>query len=166
MPLKINVSELMAALLPDSPSWYNIGSSVSHSMYWGLRDVDHSRPGEPLALTPNVLDVGAAVESAISASALILDRCGRMTGHDPTAQVQQAQKRRAEIDALMKRATTSAWAHVPAEPHRANRAALRNDDPPHSVISCSITTTTCALPNMAIGQHAVQRRLLAHIMPG
>jgi hypothetical protein len=117
-PLKINVSELMAGMLPDSPSWYNIGSSVSHSMYWGLRDVDHSRPGEPLALTPNVLDVGAAVESAISASALILDRCGRMTGHDPTAQVQHAQKRRAEIDALMKRATTSAWAHVPAEPDR------------------------------------------------
>ena len=56
-------------------------------------------------------NVGAAVESAISASALILDRCGRMTGHDPTAQVQYAQNRRAEIDALMKRATTSAWAH-------------------------------------------------------
>ena len=83
-------------------------------MYWGLRDVNHSRPGEPLALTPNVMDVGAAVESAISASALILDRCGRMTGHDPTAQVQHAQKRRAEIDALMKRATTSAWTRVPA----------------------------------------------------
>jgi hypothetical protein len=118
VPLKINVSELIAGLLPDSPSWYNIGSSVSHSMYWGLRDVDHSRPGEPLALTSDVLDVGAAVESAISASALILDRCGRMTGHDPASRVQQTQKRRAGIDALMRRATTSAWAHVPAEPHR------------------------------------------------
>ena len=118
VPLKINISELMAGLLPDSPSWYNIGSSVSHSTYWGLRDVDHSRPGESLALTPSVLDVGAAVESAISASALMLDRCGRMTGHDPSAHVQRAQQRRAEIDALMKRATTSAWAHIPAEPHR------------------------------------------------
>jgi hypothetical protein len=126
VPLKINISELMAGLLPDSPSWYNIGSSVSHSMYWGMRDVDHSRPGESLALTPNVLDVGAAVESAISASALILDRCARMTGHDPTARVQQAQKRRAEIDALMKRATTSAWAHVPAEPHRGESSRPRD----------------------------------------
>lgn len=118
VPLKINISELMAELLPDSPSWYNIGSSVSHSMYWGLRDVDHSQPGQPLALTPNVMDVGAAVESAISASALILDHWGRMKGHDPAARVQQAQQRRAEIDALMKRATTSAWAHVSTEPHR------------------------------------------------
>ncbi len=40
VPLKINITELMAELLPDSPSWYNIGSSVSH---WGLRDVNHSK---------------------------------------------------------------------------------------------------------------------------
>jgi hypothetical protein len=116
VPLKINISELMAEFLPDSPSWYNIGSSVSHSMYWGLRDVSHSRPGESLALTPNVLDIGAAVESTISASALILDRCGRMNGHDPTPSVQRAQKRREEVDALMRRAATSTWAHIPAEP--------------------------------------------------
>jgi hypothetical protein len=114
--LKINISQLMAELLPDSPSWYNIGSSVTHSIYWGLRDVNQSRPGEPLAVTPSVLDLGAAVESAISASALILHRCGRMNGHDPAAQVQRAQERRAEVDALMRRAVTSAWAHIPAEP--------------------------------------------------
>jgi hypothetical protein len=113
VPRKINVTQLMSELLPDSPSWYNVGSSVTHSIYWGLRDIKHSRPVEPLALTPNVLDVGAAVESAISASALILDRCGRMTGHDPAAHVQRAHERRAEIDALMKRAVTSAWAHIP-----------------------------------------------------
>lgn len=58
VPLKINITELMADLLPDSPSWYNVGSSVTHSIYWGLRDVSHSRPGQSLALTPNVLDVG------------------------------------------------------------------------------------------------------------
>jgi hypothetical protein len=52
VPLKINVSELMAELLPDSPSWYNIGSSVTHSLHWGLRDINHSRPDQPLALTP------------------------------------------------------------------------------------------------------------------
>ena len=107
VPLKINITELMAEMLPDYPSWYNIGSSVSHSVYWGLRDVNHSRPGESLALTPNMLDVGAAVESAISASALMFDRCGRMNGYDPTAYAQCAQKRRAEVDALMRRAVTS-----------------------------------------------------------
>jgi hypothetical protein len=34
-PLKINITELMAEWLPDSPSWYNVGSSVAHSTYWG-----------------------------------------------------------------------------------------------------------------------------------
>jgi hypothetical protein len=118
VPLKINVTELMAELLPESPSWYNIGSSVTHSLYWGLRDVDGSRPGEPLALTPNVLDVGAAAQSTISASGLIIERCGRCCGHDPSICVRQTRERREEIDALMRRATRSAWAHIPAEPHR------------------------------------------------
>ena len=110
---------LLAELLPDSPSWYNIASSVTHSIYWGLRDVDGSHPGEPLALTPNVLDVGAAAESAISASGLILDRCGKCYGHDPSAHVQRTKERREAIDALMRRATTSRWAHISTEPqHR------------------------------------------------
>ncbi len=116
VPLKINITELMAELLPDYPSWYNIGSSVSHSIYWGLRDINQSRPGEPLALTPNMLDVGAAVISAISASALILDRCGRMNDRNPAAHVRRAQRRRAEVDALMQRAVTSTWAIVPTAP--------------------------------------------------
>jgi hypothetical protein len=121
VPLKINITELMAEWLPNSPSWYNIGSSVTHSIYWGLRDVDHFRPGEPPALIPNVLDVGAAVESAISASALILDRFARMNGHDPTPHTQRAEARREEIDALMRRAATSTWAHIPAGPPRRGR---------------------------------------------
>jgi hypothetical protein len=117
----MNVSALIAELLPDSPSWYNIGSSVAHSHYWGLRDVNHSRPGESLALTPDVLNVGAAAWSAISALAPILDRCGRMNGHDPFPHVQRAKERREEIDALMRRAVTSTWAHIPAESqHRAS----------------------------------------------
>jgi hypothetical protein len=119
VPLKINVTELMAEVLPDSPSWYNIGSSVTHSIYWGLRDVDGSRPGEPPALRPNVLDVGAAAESAISASGLILDRCGRCYGHDPSAHVQRTRERREAIDALMRRTASSIWGHIPTEPqHR------------------------------------------------
>jgi hypothetical protein len=115
-PLTINVTELMAELLPESPSWYNIGSSVTHSLYWGLRDVDGSRPGEPPALTPNVLDVGAAAQSAISASGLILNRCAKCYGHDPSAHLQHTRKRREAIDALMRRATRSTWAHIPTEP--------------------------------------------------
>jgi hypothetical protein len=114
--LKINVTELMAELLPDSPSWYNIGSSVTHSLYWGLRDVDGSRPGEPLTLTPNVLGVGAAAESAISASGLILERCGRCYGHDPSAHVRRTRERREAIDALMRRAARSTWARIPTGP--------------------------------------------------
>jgi hypothetical protein len=31
--LRIKPTELMAELLPDSPSWYNIGSAVTHSIY-------------------------------------------------------------------------------------------------------------------------------------
>jgi hypothetical protein len=116
--LRVNVSELMAVLLPDSPSWYNIGSSVTHSLYWGLRDVNGSRPGQPLALTPSVLDTGAAAESAISAVGLILERCAECYGHDPGAYLQRTRERREAIDALMRRATRSAWAHIPAEGRR------------------------------------------------
>lgn len=115
LPLKINISELMAELIPDSPSWYNIGSSVAHSHYWGLRDVNHSQPGKPLDLIPDVMNIGAAAESAISASGLILDHCGRIFGHDPGTHLQQTSVRREEIDALMRRAVTSAWAFIPTE---------------------------------------------------
>jgi hypothetical protein len=127
VPLKINITEQMAQRLTDSPSWYNVGSSVTHSLYWGLRDVNHSRPDQPLALTPSILDVGAAAESAISASGLILDRWARIFGHDPGAHLQHTHARREEIDALMRRAATSAWAHIPAEPQhrRPNRQQSR-----------------------------------------
>lgn len=124
VPLKINVTKLMAELLPESPSWYNIGSSVSHSVYWGLQDVDHSRPDQPLSLAPGVLDVGAAAESALSASGLIIDRCGRCFGHDPSIHVQRSRDRRGVVDALMGRATRSTWVHLPADP-RTDSASSR-----------------------------------------
>lgn len=116
VPLDINVSELMTEMLPDSPTWYNIGSSVTHSLYWGLRDVNSSRPGEPLELTPKVLDIGAAAEAAISGSRLILDRSARCWGHDASAHVQRSKERREAVDALMIRAIKSKWARVPTEP--------------------------------------------------
>jgi hypothetical protein len=115
-PVKLDISTLMKELLPDSPSWYNIGSSVSHSIYWGLRDVDRSRPGQAPALAPNVLDVGASAESAISASGLILDRSARCHGHDPSTELQRTSQRREEIDALMRRAYTSTWVNLPTQP--------------------------------------------------
>lgn len=36
--VKLDITRLMGELLPDTPSWYNIGSSVVHSRFWGLRD--------------------------------------------------------------------------------------------------------------------------------
>ena len=116
--LKINVSDLMAELLPESPSWYNIGSSVAHSHFWGLREVENSNPGGPRAITPNVLTVGAAAESAISAAGLILDRCARCYGHDPSALLWRTRQRREAIDFLMRRAVTSSWVLIPTEPQR------------------------------------------------
>lgn len=116
VPLKLDITELTAELLPDSPSWYNIGSSVIHSYYWGLRDVDSASPGGRMALAPNVLDVGAAVESAISASGLIIDRVGRYYGHDPSVEVQRTRERRQQVDVLMIRAARSGWAYVPTGP--------------------------------------------------
>jgi hypothetical protein len=114
VPLTISVGDLMAEYLPDSPSWYNVGSAVTHSIFWGLRDVTRSRPGEPLDLMPDVLEAGAAAESAISAAGLILDRCGRYYGHDPQMYVQRARERREQVDALMRQAVTSTWAQLPA----------------------------------------------------
>jgi hypothetical protein len=116
VPLQLIVTELMAGLLIESPSWYNIGSSVAHSSYWGLREVSKSRPDGPTELRPQVLDAGAAAESAISASALITDRWGRCFGHDPSARVQRSGERREAIDALMVRATKSGWIYIPTEP--------------------------------------------------
>jgi hypothetical protein len=115
VPLKINVSDLMAELIPESPSWYNVGSSVAHSHYWGLRDVNHSPPGQQMNLVPDMMNVGAAAESAISASGVILENCARMFGHDPAKDFKRTRARRERVDALMRRATTSAWAHIPTE---------------------------------------------------
>jgi hypothetical protein len=79
VPVKLDVTDMMTKLLLDSPSWYNISSSVAHSHFWGLRDAVISAGDEPLALTPNLMDVGAAAECAISASGLIVSRCAAIT---------------------------------------------------------------------------------------
>jgi hypothetical protein len=79
VPLKINVTQLMAESLHDHPSWYNVGSGVTHSLYWGLRDTNHSRPGEPLALTPNVMFTSTGVVYGVADPAVTsLPGCGRV----------------------------------------------------------------------------------------
>jgi len=48
VPLKINITELMADWLPDSPSLYNIGSSVIHSIYWACGTLTTLAQASPL----------------------------------------------------------------------------------------------------------------------
>lgn len=48
--VQLEITDLMGKLLPDSPSWYNVSSSVTHSHFWGLRDAVSSQGSEPLAL--------------------------------------------------------------------------------------------------------------------
>lgn len=117
VPVKLDVTQLMTDLLPDSPGWYIPASSITHSLYWGLRDAISSAPGEPLALTPSLAEVGAAAETAISASGLILSRCGAYYGHDAQAQLQQTKTRREAIDLRMRRLAAQ---ERPREPEGGN----------------------------------------------
>jgi hypothetical protein len=103
VPVDLNVTQLMGIFLPDSPGWYRPGSSVTHSLYWGLRDAIGSAPGEPLALTPPLAEVGAAAESAISASGLILTHAAGYYGHDPRSRVERTKARREAVDLRMRR---------------------------------------------------------------
>jgi hypothetical protein len=60
-------------------------------------------------MTPNLLEVGAAGQSAISASGLILARYGTYYGHDPEPYVQQTKARRHGIDLHMRRIGAAQW---------------------------------------------------------
>jgi hypothetical protein len=102
VPMKLDITGLTSGLLVESPTWYNISSAVTHSLYWGLRDVVTSRPGEPVALIPELLDVGAAAESAISASGLILSRCAAYYSRDASSHFQATAGRRELIDSMMR----------------------------------------------------------------
>jgi hypothetical protein len=110
VPVTLDITGLMAALLTESPTWYNISSGVTHSLYWGLRDAVASPPGESVALTPDLLGVGAAAESAISASGLILARCAAYYGHDAVARIRETRRRRESIDRLMQPIGAVRWA--------------------------------------------------------
>jgi hypothetical protein len=104
--VKLDVTRLMTEMLPDSPTWYNISSGVAHSHFWGIRDAAINSGGGELIISPNLMNVGAAVQCAISASALIISRCAEYYGHDPMPHVTRSQKRRTTLDPCMQRIAT------------------------------------------------------------
>lgn len=98
VPIGVQVGPLMAKLLPESPTWYNISSGTAHGATWVLRDAVMSSDPD-LTLTPDLLEVAAATQSAISASALIIKGYGLYYGHDPEVWVRRSRQRRCMLDA-------------------------------------------------------------------
>lgn len=73
------------------------------SAAWVLHDAAVAGTSGPdLALTPDLMEVAAAAESAISASALIIERHATYYGYDPEPRVRQSRKRRTMLDVLMR----------------------------------------------------------------
>jgi len=126
--VRSTVTDLMGVLLPESPGWYTPASSIVHSRYWGLRDAIGSAAGEPLAMTPALLEVGAAAESAVSACGLILTRCAGYYGHDPSAQTERTKARREAIDLRMRRFGTDQLAQAGGL-NDVLRSAMRPSEP-------------------------------------
>jgi hypothetical protein len=103
VPVKFNVSEAMAIALPKIPSWYAIGSAATHSSSWALVDALTSESGShALHLSPNLMEIGAAAQSALYAAALVIKTYAGFYGHDPAPAVQETNKRINVIDRLMK----------------------------------------------------------------
>ncbi len=103
VPVKLDVTEKMAELLPDVPSFYNIGSGVVHSHYWMLRDVVADKGASPeLAVEPDLMQIGAATVASIHASKLIIDRCARYYGHDASAHLSRSAQRLEAVDQRMR----------------------------------------------------------------
>jgi hypothetical protein len=102
VPMKLGIAPLMETYLPDSPNWYGLSSAVTHSTPWALHSA--VTPGQVghLQLTPDLLEVGAAAQSAISASALIVKTCASYYGHDARSWVRKSSQRRSMLDTLMR----------------------------------------------------------------
>jgi hypothetical protein len=99
--IKPEIGPLMAKLLPESPTWYVISSGTAHSATWMLRDAIVS--SDPvLTLSPSLMEVAAASQSAISASALIIKGYALYYGHDPEPQVRRSRRRRQMLDTWMR----------------------------------------------------------------
>ena len=103
VPIKFETGPLMEKLLEESPGWYLLSSGVSHSAPWILDSaVTGDRSGSALSLTPDLLEVAAASQTAISASALILERHGTYFGFDPEPFTRRSRQRRTILDVLMR----------------------------------------------------------------
>jgi hypothetical protein len=102
-PIKFETGPLMEELLGESPGWYLISSGVSHSGPWVLHSaVVGDRTGPELSLTPDLLEVAAASQTAISASELILERHANYFGFDPEPYKRKSRQRRMMLDTLMR----------------------------------------------------------------
>ncbi len=119
VPVKFEAGPLMESLLTESPGWYLLSSGVSHSAPWLLDTAVIGGRGSPeLQLTPDLLEVAAAAQTAISASALIIERHATYYGFDPEPYVRKSRSRRGILDALMReqaiRQATNPAPFVPA----------------------------------------------------
>jgi hypothetical protein len=103
VPVKLDIGPLMTSLLPESPGWYLLSSGVAHSATWVLHSaVTEESPGSRLDLTPDLLEAAAAAQTAISASALIIERHATYYGHDPEPRTSKSRQRRGMLDTLMR----------------------------------------------------------------
>lgn len=103
VPIKLDIGPLVLALLPESPGWYTMSSGTAHSGVWMLDSaVVGGRGGPQLELTPDLLELASAAETAISASGLLIDRHAAYYGFDPEPYVGKSRQRRAMLDTLMR----------------------------------------------------------------
>lgn len=103
VPINFETGPHMEKLLAESPGWYLLSSGVSHSGPWVLDSaVVGDRSGPELSLTPDLLEVAAASQTAISASALILERHANYFGFDPEPYTRKSYHRRMMLDTLMR----------------------------------------------------------------
>jgi hypothetical protein len=120
-PVKLDIGPLMAELLPESPSWDLLSSGIAHSAAWILHAAVTGQVNVPeLALTPDLLEVAVATESAISGSALIIKTHAIYYGYGPGPRLRQSQQRRNMLDVLMReqvaRQMTNPAPLIPAGP--------------------------------------------------
>lgn len=100
--INLNVTEKMSDWLPDSPSWYNRSSGIAHSHYWVLRGAMSPTSGtQEMALEPNLMEVAAAGQCAISGSRLIIETIADYYGHDRAEAGRASTVRRDSIDPYM-----------------------------------------------------------------
>ena len=82
---------------------YLLSFGVAHSAALVLNSaVAREAPRPRLDLTPDLLEAAAAAQSAISASALIIQRHATYYGYDPEPRVSKSRHRRAILDVLMR----------------------------------------------------------------